>query len=839
MKQIHLLFLLLSISYITKAQFGNILDSKDKYKIDYSNPKEYTLAGVNVIGTDFLDHNSLISIVGFKVGQKIKIPGEDISIGLKKLWKQDLLGDIKITVTEIVGDKVYLQIELKERPRLARYSIKGVPNGKAETLGEKVKLIKGRIVTESLIKNTKNSIKKYYAEKGFGNAVIKITQQEDSLFSNSVSLTIFIDKKSKVKIDNIYFEGLGAITEKKARNKLKKTKQKKLIRIFSPSKFIQDEYDEDKEKLIAYYNRLGYRNASIETDTVYAEGEKNVSIKLKIEEGEKFYYRNITWKGNFIYKDAVLERVLGIESGDVYNPENLEKKLSFNPSGADITSLYMNDGYLFFNIEPVEVMIENDSIDIELRMFEGEQATINKVIINGNTKTNDHVIFREVRTVPGEKFRRSDLIRTQRELATLGYFDPEQIDIQPKPNFAVGTVDIEYNLVEKPNDQIELSGGWGGAFRFVGTLGLVFNNFSVKNVTDFSKWKPLPAGDGQRLSVRFQANGKRYQSYSFSLTEPWLGGRKPNSLSISLTKSIQRILNSDETERGSLNLSGITLGLGRRLPWPDNFFAMQNSLGYTIYNLNNYLTTGFETFNNGTGISRSITFNTKLSRNSIDNPTFPRSGSKVTLDAIITPPYSLLGNKGFNGEDIQDRFRWIEYHKWKFNYSWFLKIFGKLVLNARGEFGSIAAYSDEKGLGPFEKFFLGGDGLSQGNFLLGTDIIGLRGYNNNSIVPRDYTGTVTSGGVIYNKYTFELRYALSLNPSATIYLLSFFEGGNNFETFEEFEPFNLKKSVGIGARIFLPAFGLLGIDYGIGFDEIIGAPKANGGQFHFTIGQRL
>ena len=811
-------------------------------KADYGNPIEYTIGGIEVTGANVLDKNALISLSGLAVGQKVKIPGEEISNALKKLWKQGILGDVQINITKIEGNQVFLEIFLTERPRLSRYFFVDAPKGQVQTLSDQVNLVRGQVVTDVMIKNARNALKKHYQEKGFRNAEIRLVPQKDSIMSNSVMLNIYIDKKQKVKIEKLEIEGITAFKEKKIRRKLKKTKEKKFGRIFSPSKMIDSKYEEDKDNLIAFYNKNGYRNAEILADSVVENDNNTVNVYLHLKEGSQFFYRNITWVGNYVYPDSVLAQVLSIERGDIYDPEELNKRLSFNPTGTDVTSLYMDNGYLFFNINPVEIMVENDSIDIEMRVFEGEQAEIRNIIVNGNTKTSDHVIYREIRTIPGRKFSRADLIRTQRELAQLGYFDPEQIGIEPKPNLNDGTVDIEYTLVERPSDQIELSGGWGGAFGFVGTLGIVFNNFSLRKAGDLKSWRPLPAGDGQRLALRMQANGRRFQTYSLSFTEPWLGGRQPNSFTVNLSHTVSRIVSGfSNTVTGSLNLSGATVSLGRRLKFPDDFFTMVNSLSFNQYTLDNYTLRGFRSYN--TGKSYSLTFNTTIARNSINNPTFPRNGSSVSLSVSLTPPYSRI-SKNEDFTSVENRFKWVEYHKWMFDNSWFVSIAGNLVLNARAHMGFLGTYNQAKGISPFERFILGGDGLAQSNFGVGQDIIGLRGYQNNSIVPFTYDPVTEAfdndaGGTIYNKFVLELRYPVSLNPSATIFLLGFVEGGNNWGTFKEFNPFNVKRSAGVGARIFMPAFGLLGVDWAYGFDEIIGATGASGPQFHFTIGQQI
>ncbi|AZQ61606.1 outer membrane protein assembly factor BamA [Flammeovirga pectinis] len=819
-----------------QAQFGTNYGSQSgKYKVDYGTPVEYTIAGIDVVGADFNDKNALINISGLKVGEKITIPGDAVSKAVKKLWKLGIVGDVKINITEIQGNDAYLQIALTERPKLSRFYFEGIKKGQAKTLTDKVQLVRGRIVTESMIRNTQNVIKGHYAEKGFRNTEVKIVREKDPVLANSVILRIDVNKKSKVKIEEITLAGVEELTEKKVKRKMKKTKEKRFGRIFTPSKFIDEEYKNDKKSLVEYYNEEGFRDAEILRDTVYDVTEKSVNIEIDMYEGQRYYYRSIKWTGNYKYNDEQLGRVLGISPGDVYNTSELNKRLSFNPSGADISALYMDDGYLFFNVTPVEVLVVGDSVDIEMRVFEGEQAYISKIVVNGNTKTSDHVIYREVRTLPGQKFSRADLIRTQRELSTLGYFDPETIDIQPKPNMSNGTVDIHYGLTEKANDQIELSGGWGGYYGFVGTVGLVFNNFSLRNVGDFSKWKPLPAGDGQRLQLRVQASGIQYQTYSISFTEPWLGGRKPNSLTVSYNYSNQNSYSGD-VKVGSLGINAATVSLGRRLQWPDDWFTMTNSLSFLVYDLNNWYATGFGDYNNGK--SYNLTFNTTIARNSVDQPTYPRRGSQISLSISLTPPYSLMQDKDFTSADITDeeRYKWVEYNKWMFDNAWYQAIAGDLVLAARAHFGFLAAYNQDKGLGPFERFIMGGDGLTQQYALLGTETIGLRGYENNSIVPYETDGL---GGVAYNKFVMELRYPVSLNPAATIYVLGFAEGGNNWASIDEFNPFDMYKSAGFGARIFMPAFGMLGIDWAYGFDAPPGRLDPSGSQFHFTIGQQL
>ncbi|MEQ9297681.1 MAG: POTRA domain-containing protein [Cyclobacteriaceae bacterium] len=848
----------------------------NELEINYSNPKEYVIANIEVLGSKFLDKNALISISGLKIGDKIKIPGDAISGGIKKLWKQGIIGDVKIYANKIEGEEVSITIELSERPRLTRFAFEGLTRTQEKDIREKINLIRGRVITDALVRNAELTIKRYFADKGFLDADVKVVQRQDTLLSNSIQLDVMVDKKRKIKVNQISIIGDTAFADAKLKGQLKKTGEKprisvfedlakKTVSLFKPqelkefistkekvnpkeylnthvklnifksNKYIESDFETDKAGLIAFYNGKGYRDAAIIDDSVYLYDNKSVNIDLEVEPGQQYYFRDIIWTGNYVYQDITLNNVFGINKGDVYDLELVNKKLNYNPTGTDISSLYMDNGYLFFSVNPVEVRIEGDSIDLEMRIYEGAQAKISKVMISGNDRTSDHVILRELRTLPGDYFSRAELIRTQRELSQLGYFDAEQVNPVPMPNPADETVDIQWNLVERPSDQVELSGGWGGAFGFVGTLGLVFNNFSIRNIPHFDKWRPLPVGDGQRLSIRMQANGRRFQSYTFSFSEPWLGGRKPNNFGVNYSYSVQRSVNTITNEVfGSLKVQGITLSLGRRIKWPDDYFTLSNSLSYLNYDLFNFgQTLGFET-----GVSNNINFNTTLARNSIDNPMFPRSGSSISLSLALTPPYSLWNDLDFDTALPEERYKWVEYHKWMFDAKFYTKLIGNLVLETRAHMGYIGSYNDQSEVGPFERFFVGGDGLTGQNFLLGNDIIGLRGYENNSIVPpADENGI--QGGTVYNKFVFELRYPLSLNPSATIYVTSFLEAGNNWSETNNFNPYDLYRSAGVGARIFMPAFGLLGVDWGYGFDTPPGGIGISGPQFHFSIGQQL
>ncbi|SMB86530.1 Beta-barrel assembly machine subunit BamA [Hymenobacter roseosalivarius DSM 11622] len=799
-------------------------------------PQRYELGGITISGSRYLDANTLIGITGLRVGDPVTIPGEDIGKAIRRLWEQGILGDVSVSITRIDGQRVFLDFFLSERPRLSKFDFVGISKSQGDELRDKIKLIRGKVVTDALLNNTRTQVRKFYTNKSFLDAKVNITQVPDSSLSNSVVLKIKVDKGEKIRIRDIAFEGNEAFSDGKLQKKLKKTKAKKSYKLLTAGKFQRAEYEEDKLKLLEFYNAEGYRDAVIVSDTLIRQ-EDGLALRITVDEGPKYYFRNITWNGNYLYDDKTLASVLGIKKGSVYNKEELEKRISYNPTGQDVQSLYMNDGYLFFNIDAVETKIEGDSIDLEMRISEGVQARIKEINIAGNTKTSDHVLRRELRTLPGDKFNRELLIRSQREISTLGYFDPEKVGMVPVPNQAEGTVDINYTVVEKPSDQITLSGGWGGYAGFIGTVGLVFNNFSLRKAGDFRNWKPVPAGDGQRLALNVQANGLQYQAYSFSFTEPWLGGRKRNSLTFSLNKSIQRLGQAlDASTDRFIKVNSASIGLGRQLRFPDDYFTLSNSLSVSQYKLNQYPAFGTEFFRNGTGNANNITLNTTLSRNSIDNPTYTRRGSSLSLSLNLTPPYSV-----FNGAHPSVN-EWVEFHKWMFDASWFTPIVGKLVLNSRAHFGYIGSYGSDRQIGPFERFKLGGSGLGYGgssNFLIGTEYIGLRGYGD----PGDANSIPTarqasSGGVAYNKYVMELRYPVSLNPAATVYVLSFAEAGNAFDQYTNYNPYKLYRSVGVGARIFMSAFGLLGFDYGLPLDTVPGQTKKEG-IFHFIIGQQI
>ncbi len=882
-----------SVAQIRRRDRGNAQQPTESGNLNYANPAEYTIAGIEVTGLNILDKNAMISISGLKIGDKIKIPGDAISGAIRKIWKYGLVGDVAIQVSRIEGSNIYLTIVLSERSRLTAFYFEGISKTQESGLKEDLNLIRGKIVNDAMIRNTELAVKKYFVKKGFLNTEVKIVQEKDTVNTDGIRLRININPKSKVKINAITFYGNENIDDASLKRRMKKTKEyprvtlhrailsevfgspgkyfregeKKSwkdvkafindnvkLNLFSSSKFIRTDYDEDKQKVIEYFNSKGYRDAEIISDSIYAHNDRSINIDFKVEEGPKYYFRNIIWTGNYIYTDKQLDAVLGISKGDVYNNDLIQRKLTFNPKGLDISGLYMDDGYLFFRIDPVEVAVVGDSIDVEMRINEGEQATINEVTITGNTRTSDHVIRRELSTIPGVKFRRSDIIRTQQSLSQLGYFAPDKVNPNLVPNPAKGTVDINWEVEEQSNDQIELSGGWGGYYGFVGTLGVTFNNFSLRNVPKIREWKPLPVGDGQRLSVRLQANGRQYQSYSFSFTEPWLGGRKPHSLSVSLNSSVQRSLFGYQTTtatdtlsvRPLLKVHSITVGLGRRLEWPDNYFTLTNSVSYLRYILDNWNSgLGFSN-----GVANSFTFNTTLARNSINEIMYPSQGSSISLSLTLTPPHSSWRDIDYATAPAEDRFKWIEFHKWMFDARYYLPLDNKkkLVLEAKAHFGFIGSYSQRAGIGPFERFFLGGDGLAGGfnSFLLGQEIIGLRGYENNKVTPPYYNnygvvspGSTIQGGIVYDKLGLELRYPVTTGSAATIYGFAFTEAGNNWNNYEDFNPFSLYKSAGFGARIFMPAFGLIGLNWAYGFDKLPFATERSGSQFHFTIGQQI
>jgi outer membrane protein insertion porin family len=718
--------------------------------------------------------------------------------------------------------------------------LNGIRKGEVEDEQKKLNDKTGKIVNENLLSTTTAIIKKHFNEKGYLNTTVNIKQQRDPADSNSVILNVNIDKKKKVKINDVMFEGNKAFSVATLRKFLPKTRKRRFYNIFGSKKFKQDQYEEDKVTLVEKMQSKGYRDAEILSDSVWRHDDESVNVKIKVYEGPKYYFGNITWSGNARYPTEFLNRVLRIKKGDVFSEEDLGKRLNGGgPDGQDVNSLYLDDGYLTFNSEAVQTRIYNDTVDLNIRIYEGAQYTINRVSVKGNDVTNDRVVLRELATKPGQKFSKAAIVRSTRQLSQLGNFDEQKMD--PKPtniNPNDGTVDIIYNVVEKPSDQIELSGGFGGG-QLVGTLGLTFNNFSVRNLFNGKAYKPLPKGDGQKLSLRGQANGKNYQNFSFTFSEPWLGGKKPIFFSLSAYTQLSssgRFYSKDNPNYNYLRINGIGVTLGKRLNWPDNYFQLNYSLNFDHYNLDRYPGYLFTT-----GTSYNIKLTQELSRNSLDVPIYPTSGSNIRFTLQVTPPYSLFNNTNYRIATPEERYRFVEYHKWKFDAQWFTRIAGKLVLMSQTRFGFLGSYNKLVGQSPFERFKLGGDGMATYQFLQGSEIVGLRGYQNFSIVPvgSNYTADTNPGSPIYNKFTLELRYPVIQSQSATIFLLTFAEGGNAWNNFRDYNPFNIRRSAGVGARIFLPIFGLLGLDYGYGFDAIPGIPGANKGQFHFSIAQSL
>lgn len=816
----------------------------------YIKGNEYILKDVSVSGLKNFNEQTVITYTGLKEGQKIRIPGEQISAIISKLWKLDLFSDINFYLTNVQDGEASIQIDIKELPTLSEFKITGLKKSKIETIVSETELKKGKKITENFIKTTKNYIVNKYKKDGFLNTKVSINILPDSSEVNFSKMLIKVDLGERVKINQINFTGNEITKSSKLKKKMKKTKTKLFGRFWKKSKFIEKEYKEDLTSILDFYKEKGYRDARIITDSVITDNN-NITINIDLQEGNKYYFGDISFLGNSVYSDAQLSRALGLFKGDTYNGVLLKKRISDNtkPDGEDLSNLYQNNGYLFSNINPVEVSVENDTINFEIRVVEGKPAYFNKITVVGNTRTNDHVIYRELRTKPGNIYSKSQIVRTVRELGQMGFFDPEQISPDFKnvdPN--AGTVDIEYGLVEKGASQVELQGGYGGG-GFIGTLGLSFNNFSVRGLKDKSAYKPLPMGDGQALSLRLQAN-RFYNTASFSFSEPWLGGRQPVSFSTSISRTKQYrydYFTGQANKNQFFEITGAQIGLAKKLRVPDDYFQLSQSIGYQYYNLSNYYT-GLFTF--GDGKSNNIFYQVILARdNTFVNPVFPLGGSQFAISAKLSLPYSLFNNIDYDdlenqaeyqNEDgepdqakiDQEKFKWLEFYKVKFNGTWYTRLVDKFVLKTHAEFGFLGAYNNKRGIIPFDRFYLGGDGMSQ-YAMDGRETVALRGYTNQSLSSQD-------GSTIYNKFSLELRYPITLKPSASIFALTFLESGNGYDSFREFNPFNAKRSAGLGIRIFMPAFGLLGIDFGYGFDsQFAGDLNAHGWETHFVIGQNF
>ena len=816
----------------------------------YDKGKFYELGEITVTGVKSFSPQTVVAYTGLKKGQRIQIPGEEISTTINKLWKLELFSDIEFFITKIEGEVVDLELYIQELPTLSEYTIKGIKKGKIETIVKDTDIKKGKKLSKNFLATTKNYIENKFKKEGFLNAKVTIDTKADTTDVNNQKMLVSVDRGDRVKVRSISFEGNEVYKPKKLRKKLKNTRLEFPGRFWKRSKYIEADFEEDLKKLLDFYKEKGYRDARIISDSIVVDDNK-IDVVVKVQEGNKYYFGNVDFIGNSVYSDAQLSRVLGIKAGDTYNGVLLRKRIAdqTKPDGDDLTNLYQNNGYLFSSINPVEVSAVNDTINFEVRITEGKPAYFNRISVKGNDRTNDHVIYREIRTRPGELYSKDKVVRSVRELGQLGFFDAEQIspdfkDVDPN----AGTVDIEYGLVEKGASQIELQGGYGGG-GFIGTLGLSFNNFSMRNIFNKKEYKPVPMGDGQQLALRLQAS-RFFETYSFSFSEPWLGGEQPVRFSTSISQTTQYRYNfmtglADKSQY--FKIRGINFGLAKRLQVPDDYFTLSQTIGYQYFDLNNYYT-GLFTF--GDGVSNNLFYAIALSRNNTyTNPIFPTGGSTFTIGAKLTFPYSLVNNIDYGNlknlaayQDAsgnpdqakidQERFKWLEYYKLNFEGTWYTRIIDKLILRTHAEFGFLGAYNPDRGNIPFERYFLGGDGLQQ-YAMDGRETIALRGYENQSLSSRD-------GSTVYNKFSLELRYPITLKPSASIYALSFLEAGNGYDNFREFNPFNSKRSAGFGIRIFMPAFGLLGIDFGYGFDsEVPNDLNPNGWETHFIIGQQF
>ncbi len=862
-------------------------------------PIKYKIAGVKVTGNNYFDESLLLSIANINIGDEVTIPGGDnFSKAITKLWGQNYFSDVAIFITKLEAKNIWLEISVTERPRLARYDFIGIKKSEKEDLMGKTGLVPNRIVTENMKRSAQEAIEKFYAEKAYKNVHVRIEEKPDSTFGDAIILLFYVTKGQKVKVNNIDFVG-NTLDGLKLKKQLKETKEmsrltlrktddksafgevrkytfsdyikekgfltysktKKVLdpyvrfKFFASAKYNEQKHEEDLEKLLEYYNAEGYRDAVIIESRKVPNAKGNLNISIKVNEGKRYYFGNIAWRGNTKYSDSILTTILGINKGDVYNIDILNKGLGkqLSPEGGDISGLYMDDGYLFFRTEAIETAVYNDTIDYEIRVIEGPQATIKNVHITGNDKTKEHVIRREIRTIPGEKFRRSDLIRSQREIAQLNYFNQEKIGINPRPNQEDGTVDIDYSLEEKSSDQLELSAGWGGGIGLTGTVGITFNNFSIKNIFKKQAWDPLPMGDGQKLSLRIQSNGRAFRSYNFSFTEPWLGGKKRNAFTFSIFDTkfanaydpVTGTYTSDAANNSYIKTTGASVNFAKQLKWPDDYFSLSMGLSFSRYKLKNYYIdqVNLPGFNNG--FSNNLNFKISLQRSSVDQPLFPRSGSNFMASLAITPPYSLIDK---NIVTSSNPYQWIEYHKWRLNTEWYVPL-GKpagpeknkqFVLKVAAKFGFLGKYNDQLRISPFERFQVGDAGLTNQFALLGYDIIAHRGFpvyqTSNPKVNPDQQGA-SEYFTMFNKYVLELRYPLSLNPSSTIYALTFFEAANGWFSFKDYNPFQLRRSVGVGMRFFLPMFGLLGFDYGIGLDRVTPNGKLkDASRFTFMLG---
>lgn len=790
---------------------------------------DYEIGSIQIKGADQLDPTMVSLLSGLNVGDKVQFPSDKVAKAVRNLWEQELFDDVQLYITKKIERVVYLEFRLKTLPKLSKFYFTGIKKAKQDAIRELLDLKRGKVVSKNLLITSSNAIKKYFIEKGFLEADAEITSFQDSSLLDAVILRIDVNPGERLKIEEIVFKGNKSISDKKLRKVMDDTHRYRWWNIFGISKLLKEKLESDKSLLVEAYNEAGFRDMRIKSDTFYKTPENKLIIEFEIQEGRPYHYKSVSFYGNSKYSTEILQSILKIKAGDRFNSKALYSRVNGDPDGNDISSLYLNNGYLFANVIPVEVKVEKDSIDLEIRIREGKQATVRKVIVNGNERTNDHVIYREIRTRPGDLFSKSDIMRTVRELGQLGYFDPRQITPVPIPDPITGTVDLEYTVVEQSTSQLELQGGWG-RFTVVGTLGLNFNNFSARNIFNKRAWQPLPTGDGQNITIRAQTNGTFYSSYNFSFTEPWWGGKKPNSVTFSAYHNTMNYSGQQTVDSlaQKIGITGVTLGQARRLKWPDDYFTLFQSFEYRRFNINNYPLVG-ASFTNGIANSVAYTFN--LRRDNRDLPIFPTRGSSIGFTLEATPPVSLLDGRDYSKLSPTEKFRFIEYHKWKFTGDYYAQIAKNFVIKSYSEFGFLGSYNKDYGLPPFERYYLGGDGLQ--NFVLdGREVIGLRGYTNFSLTP-------DGGGALYNKFTTELRYLLSPNPQAQIFVLAFAEAGNNYDNFADYRPFELKRSNGVGLRIFMPMFGLLGVDLAYGYDNLPGTSGPSGWQTHFVLGQQF
>lgn len=837
-KLLLLALFLVVVPFLAHAQV--VVGSSDEYDFDYLTPKTYEIGGISFEGAENFDTRVVQLVAGLQVGDQVRIPGDKISSAIENLWKQGMFDDVQIRVNRIQGNLAFLTIALKERPRMLKFAFTGVKKGEDKKLREEIQIKTGDVVTENMLRTSSNKIKSYFIDKGFTRTEVTPTTETDT--SGRLIVTFNVKRGKKVKIDSLIFEGNKDLSDITLQGKMQKTRDvhfRKSLRFWKKvfwkkSRYMENDFREDLDNVIAYYNEQGYRDARIVMDTVWEVPESELKdkdqarlkVKAQIYEGNKFYFRNITFSGNTVYSDDVLRRSLRISKGDPYNKSLLEENLKYNPSGTDVSSLYMDNGYLFFRAVPVEVAVENDSIDIEVRIIEGQQARIRNVSIEGNTITNDKVIMRELHTRPGDLFSREALIRSHRELLNLKFFEEQSVNPEPRPNPKDGTVDIIYHVKEGSTSQLNLQGGYGSGM-FIGQIGIQLNNFSVRNIFNKDAWVPLPAGDGQKLSLNATTNGSSYYSISAGFTEPWLGGHRAQSLTGQVYHNYLSnglwVRKNDENFY-SLQITGAGVSFSKRLKWPDDYFIVSHGLTYKHYILDNYSSLASGLFADGSANDISYAFT--ISRNSFDSPFYTRSGSEVSVSAYLTPPFSLLTGKDYSTATPEEKYKWVEYYKINFRGAWFLNLVGDVVLSTRFRFGWMSYYNKDIGLAPFGRYFLGGDGLSSW-VLDGREVIPLRGYENNSLTPN-------GGGSVFDRFTIELRQPIIESGSATIWVLGFLEGGNCWSDISEFQPFKMYNSAGLGVRLYLPMLGLIGVDWGYGFDGNTG-----GSQFHFSIGQSL